>query len=70
MRFIDKILFAKKITTINLTKTIHRVIISIDLRVLHTIIIIAASTVITSAPRPHIILSPVYLTNSREKIVG
>jgi uncharacterized membrane protein YcaP (DUF421 family) len=69
MRSIDKIFFAEKITTINLTKIIHRVIISIDSRVSHTIIIIAALIVINSAPRLHITSSPFYPTNSRRKSV-
>jgi hypothetical protein len=71
MRFIDKIFFAEKITTINFIKIIHRVIISIDLRVSHTIIIIDALIVINLAPRSLIALFAfLYLINSREKIVS
>jgi hypothetical protein len=70
MKLINKILFTEKITAINLTKIIHRVIISISLRVPHTIIIIVALIVINPASRPHIILPPSYLINSREKIVS
>jgi uncharacterized membrane protein YcaP (DUF421 family) len=71
MKFIDKIFFAEKITTINLTKIIHRVIISIDFRVFHTIIIIAALIVINLASRSFIaFFSSLYLINSKEKIVN
>jgi hypothetical protein len=71
MKFIDKTFFAEKITTINLIKIIHRVVIMIDLRVSHTIIIIAALTVINIAPRSFIAsLSFFYLINSREKTVS
>jgi hypothetical protein len=78
MGFTNKTLFAEKITAINLTKIIHRVIIAIDSRVSHTIIIIAALIVINLAPRSHIISSflyivnssLLYITNSREKITS
>jgi hypothetical protein len=71
MRFIDKIFFAEKITAINLTKIIHRVIISIELRVSHTIIIIVALIVINFASRLLIaFLSSLYFINSKDKIVS
>jgi uncharacterized membrane protein YcaP (DUF421 family) len=70
MRLINKILFTEKITTINLTKIIHRVIISISLRVLHIIIIIAVLIATNLTPRFVIAPSPpFYPINSREKIV-
>jgi uncharacterized membrane protein YcaP (DUF421 family) len=71
MRFINKTFFAEKITTINLTKIIHRVIISIDLRVFHTILIIVAFIAINLTSRslsaPSSFFYPI---NSREKIVS
>jgi hypothetical protein len=69
MRFIDKT-FAEKTTAINLTKIFHRIIISIDSRVSHTIIIIVALIVINSASRSHIILSLSHLIISKGKIVS
>jgi hypothetical protein len=71
MRFIDKTFFAEKTKTINLTKIIHRVIISISLRVSHIIIIIVVLIVINPTPRLVIALSPpLYLINSRGKTVS
>jgi uncharacterized membrane protein YcaP (DUF421 family) len=71
MKLINKIFFVEKITAINLTKIIHRVIISIDLRVFHTIVIIVVLIVINLASRSLIAFSSfLYLTNSREKIVS
>jgi uncharacterized membrane protein YcaP (DUF421 family) len=71
MRFIDKIFFAEKITTINLAKIIHRIIITFDLRVSHTIIIIIILIVINLTPRSLIARSsPLYFINSRGKIVS
>jgi hypothetical protein len=68
MGFIDKTFFTEKITAINLTKIIHRVIISIDFRVTHTIIIITAPIAINLTPRPLIAsLSSFYPTNPRRK---
>jgi hypothetical protein len=71
MRFTNKILFAEKIATIDFAKIIHRVIISIDFRVPHTIFITAAPTVINPASRLLTAFSSsLYLTNSKEKIVS
>jgi uncharacterized membrane protein len=71
MKFINKIFFAEKITAINLTKIIHRVITSIDSRVLHIIIIIIIFIVINLTSRFLIAFtSSFYLINSREKIAS
>jgi hypothetical protein len=71
MRSTHKIFFAEKTTTINPAKIIHRVIISIDSRVLHTILIITVLTAINSTSRSLITSSPsLYLINSRGKIVS
>jgi uncharacterized membrane protein YcaP (DUF421 family) len=71
MRFIDKTFFAEKITTINLAKIIHRIIITFDLRVLHTIIIIIVFIVINLTSRSFIASSSsFYLINSRGKTVS
>jgi uncharacterized membrane protein YcaP (DUF421 family) len=71
MRFIDKIFFAEKITTINLAKIIHRIIITFDFRVSHTIIIIIIFIVINLTSRLLIARSPLsYLINSRGKTVS
>jgi hypothetical protein len=71
MKSIDKIFFAEKITTINLAKIIHRIIITFDLRVLHTITIIITPTAINLTPRPLIARPPsLYFINPREKTVS
>jgi hypothetical protein len=50
MKIINKTILSEKITAINLTKIIHRVIISISSRVSHTIIITAALIIIPLIP--------------------
>ncbi len=68
MKFVNKTLFTEKITTINFIKIIHRVIISIDFFISHTIIIIIALIVINFASRLFIkLISFFYLINSKEK---
>jgi uncharacterized membrane protein YcaP (DUF421 family) len=71
MKPIDKIFFAEKITTINLAKIIHRIIITFDSRVFHTIIIIIILIAINSTSRSLTARSSfLYLINSRGKIAS
>jgi uncharacterized membrane protein YcaP (DUF421 family) len=70
MKFINQTLRSEKITTINLAKIIHRVIISIDFRVLHIIIIIAILIIVNITSCLDIAASFFYLINSKEKIVS
>jgi uncharacterized membrane protein YcaP (DUF421 family) len=68
MKFVNKSLSTEKITTINLAKIIHQVITSIDLRVLHTIIITAALIIINLTSCSLVkLVSSFYPINSKEK---
>ncbi len=63
MRIINKIILSEKITTINLTKIIHRVIISISFRVFHIVIIIIVLIIINLASRSFIASSLLFYIN-------
>jgi hypothetical protein len=70
MRFINQIIRSEKITTINLAKIIHRVIISINSRVFHTIIIIVTLIVINFASRLFIKLVSSFYISLKRKILN
>jgi hypothetical protein len=71
VNLIRKTLLSEQITTINLAKIIHRVIISIDLRVSHTIIVIIILIIVNLTSCFLIkITSSFYLINSKEKILS
>jgi uncharacterized membrane protein YcaP (DUF421 family) len=71
MKFINQILRSEKITAINLAKIIHRVIISIDLRVSHTIIVIITSIIVNLTPCSLIKITPaLYPINPKGKTLS